>query len=79
MGLNTGGPSLASLGLTGGLGVPFYTETVLSGGDKRKRRSGESVVSVVFVEALFHRAAGTATGARRSALAVNHHGHRVRS
>jgi len=61
------------------LGVPFYTETVLSGGDRQERRSEERYVSVVSADALFHRAAGPATSARRSALAGIHHGHRVRS
>jgi hypothetical protein len=67
------------LGLTGGVGVPFYTETVLSGGDRQERRPKESTVSFGLVEALFHRAAGLAMDARRGVLAGIHHGHRARS
>jgi hypothetical protein len=77
--LNTNAPFFRSLGLTGGLGVPFYTETVLSGGDRQERRSREGFVLRGTVEAPFHRAAGPATSARRGALAGSHHGHRVRS
>ena len=72
-------PVVRPLGLTGGLGVPFYTETVLSGGDKRERRPREGSVLQGAVEVPFRRAAGPATGARRGALAGSHHGHRVRS
>ena len=67
------------LGWTGGLGVPLHTETVLSGGDRQERREGGNDVPNSLVDALFHRAAGIATGTRRSALAVIHHGNRVRS
>ncbi len=84
---STGGPkgyvedpaSVRPLGWTGGLGVPLHTETVLSGGDRQERRSDEQRVSRGFVDAPFRWAAGIATSARRSALAVIHHGHRVRS
>jgi len=69
----------SSLGWTGGLGVPLHTETVLSGGDRQERRGEGNDVPNDLVDALFHRAAGIAMGTRRSALAVIHHGNRVRS
>jgi len=67
------------LGWTGGLGVPLHTETVLSGGDRQERREGGNDVPNDLVDALFHRAAGIAMSTRRSALAIIHHGNRVRS